>query len=382
VRTTRARLVVSTIAASAALALIPAVASAQPGDPLPAPPSQASHPATPSAPGSKVPDDSLRALGAKVGLRIGTAVNTDELASDSTYDSITAQQFSTVTPENVMKWEVIEPEQGTYNFAPADQLVSFAEAHGQLVRGHNLVWQNQLPAWFTAEVGSLSSDQVKAILKQHIMSEVSHFKGKIWQWDVVNEPFNEDGTLTDNIWYQKLGADYIADAFTWAHQADPHAKLFLNDYNLEYTGSKSNAALAFVQQLKANHVPIDGVGFETHLDTQYGQPDLLNNLQRFAAAGLDVAITEADVRTTLPVTAVEQAAQNADYSLSLQACLQVSRCISYTVWGFDDKFSWVPGTFSGEGAADIYSDFQPKPQYTTLQQDLELATGSAPRVRH
>lgn len=381
-RITRAQMLASTIAATATLALIPGIALAQPSQPLPAPPGPVAHPTHPVTPGSDIPADSLRALGAKVGLRIGTAVNADELASDSTYDSITAQQFSTVTAENVMKWDTIEPTQGQYNFGPADQLVAFAEAHGQLVRGHNLVWQNQQPAWFTAEAASLTPDQVKTILKQHIISEVSHFKGKIWQWDVVNEPFNEDGTFTNNIWYQKLGADYIADAFTWAHEADPKAKLFLNDYNLEYTGTKSNAALAFVKQLKAEGVPIDGVGFETHLDTQYGQPDLLNNLQRFAAADFDVAITEADVRTTLPVTPVEQSAQNADYSLSLQACLQVSRCISYTVWGFDDQFSWVPGTFAGEGAADIYSDFQPKPQYYTLQQDLELATGSAPHARH
>jgi endo-1,4-beta-xylanase len=366
------------VAAAAALTLIPSLALAQPSHPLPPPSSGAHH----GHPGSHAPADSLRALGAKVGLRIGTAVNSDELGSDATYDSITADQFSTVTAENVMKWDTIEPAQGQYDFTQADALVSFARAHGQLVRGHNLVWANQQPAWFTAEAASLSPDQIKTILKQHIISEVSHFKGKIWQWDVVNEPFNEDGSFTNNIWYQKLGADYIADAFRWAHEADPKAKLFLNDYNFEYTGTKSNAALAFVKQLKAGRVPIDGVGFEGHLDTQYGQPDLLNNLQRFAAAGFDVAITEADVRTTLPVTAVEQTAQNADYSLMLQSCLQVARCISFTVWGFDDQFSWVPGTFAGEGAADIYDNYQPKPQYATLQQDLELAGGSAPRVRH
>ena len=331
-----------------------------------------------SSPGSA---DSLRALGARVGLRIGTAVNTDALASDSQYAAITGQQFSTVTPENVMKWDTIEPQQGVYNYAPADQLVAFAQAHGQLVRGHNLVWNSQQPAWFSSAAPTMTSAQVATILKQHIFSEVSHFKGKIWQWDVVNEPFNEDGTLRDDIWLDKLGPSYIADAFRWAHEADPRALLFLNDYNIEYTGPKSDGAYTFVQQLKTQHVPISGVGFESHLDTQYGLPDLQNNLQRFANLGLSVAVTENDVRTTLPVTNVEQSAQNAGYSETLNACLAVAQCISYTVWGFDDGHSWIPGVFPGEGAADIYdANYQPKPQYTVLQQNLQLASGAPHRA--
>ncbi|WP_426515600.1 endo-1,4-beta-xylanase [Diaminobutyricibacter sp. McL0618] len=334
----------------------------------------------PSHPSPASPPDSLRALAAPVGLRIGTAVNTDQLASNPAYTSILNSQFSSVTPENVMKWDAVEPTQGTYNWAPADALVASAEAHGQLVRGHTLVWHNQLPSWLTAEAPSLSADQLRALLKKHITDEVTHFKSKIWQWDVVNEAFNDDGTLRDSIWLQKLGSGYIADAFRWAHAADPKAKLFYNDYNIEYTGPKSNAVYAFVSQLKSQGVPIDGVGFQTHLDTQYGLPDLENNLQRFAKLGLDVAETEVDVRTTLPVTALEQNAQVAGYTSTLQACLAVKQCISYTVWGFGDAYSWVPGVFAGEGAADIYdASLQPKPEYTALQQTLALATGAPHR---
>ncbi len=334
----------------------------------------------PSHPSPASPPDSLRALGAPVGLRIGTAVNTDLLASNTAYTSILNSQFSSVTPENVMKWESVEPTQGTYNWAPADGLVASAEANGQLVRGHTLVWHNQLPSWLTAEAPSLSPDQLRALLKKHITDEVTHFKGKIWQWDVVNEAFNDDGTLRDSIWLQKLGSGYIADAFRWAHAADPKANLFYNDYNIEYTGPKSNAVYAFVSQLKSQGVPIDGVGFQTHLDTQYGLPDLENNLQRFAKLGLDVAETEVDVRTTLPVTALEQNAQVAGYTSTLQACLAVKQCISYTVWGFGDAYSWVPSVFAGEGAADIYdANLQPKPEYTALQQTLALATGAPHR---
>jgi endo-1,4-beta-xylanase len=328
-----------------------------------------------------VPHDSLRALASRVGLRIGTAVNTDALAANATYAQITGNQFSTVTPENVMKWQVVEPTQGTYDWTAADRLVSFAAAHGQLVRGHTLVWQNQLPDWLTA--GTFTSAQLRALLRKHIMDEVSHFRGHIWQWDVVNEAFNDNGTMRDTIWLQALGAGYIADAFRWAHQADRHALLFYNDYNIEGTGAKSDAVYAMVKQLRHQGVPIDGVGLQTHLDTQYGFPEQMQqNMQRFADLGLKLALTEVDVRTFLPVTSTEELAQNADYSQSLQACLLVRQCISYTVWGFGDAYSWVPSVFAGEGAADIYDEnLQPKASYGALQQDLVLDTGAPQRAR-
>ncbi len=326
-----------------------------------------------------VPSDSLRALASRVGLRIGTAVNTDVLASNAAYAQITSAQFSTVTPENVMKWQVVEPTQGTYDFAAADQLVQFAQAHGQLVRGHTLVWHNQLPTWLTA--GTFTNDQLRALLKKHITDEVTHFKGKIWQWDVVNEAFNDDGTMRNTIWLNALGPNYIADAFRWAHAADPHALLFYNDYNIEGVSAKSDAVYALTKSLRAQGVPINGVGIQTHLDTKYGFPNqMVQNLQRFADLGLKVAETEVDVRTTLPVTSTEQLAQNADYTQSLQACLLVRQCISYTVWGFGDAFSWVPSVFAGEGAADLYDEnLQPKAEYDAVQQDLRLAAGGAPR---
>ena len=326
-----------------------------------------------------VPRDSLRALASKVGLRIGTAVNTDALAADATYRQITADQFSSVTPENVMKWQVVEPTQGTYDWSAADQFVSFAKANGQLVRGHTLVWHSQLPTWLTA--GTYTSTQLRHLLRKHITDEVSHFKGHIWQWDVVNEAFNDDGTMRDTIWLRAMGPSYIADAFRWAHQADPRALLFYNDYNIEGMGAKSDAVYLLAKQLRAQGVPINGIGAQGHLDTKYGFPNQMRqNLQRFADLGLKVALTEVDVRTTVPVTTPEQLAQNADYSQMLEACLLVRACISYTVWGFGDAFSWVPGVFAGEGSADIYDEnLQPKASYFALQQTLMLASGAPHR---
>jgi endo-1,4-beta-xylanase len=339
-----------------------------------------------------VPDDSLRALGSRVGLRMGVAVNTDQLGSNRKYTDIVNQQFSTVTPENVMKWESVEPTRGTYKWAAADRLVSSAQRNGQLVRGHTLVWHSQLPQWLANGDGSatnLSAAELRAVLKKHVTDEVRHFKGKIWQWDVVNEAFNDDGTMRNSIWLQKLGKGYIADAFRWAHEADPKAQLFYNDYNIEFTGPKSNAVYAMVRDLKAKGVPIDGVGFQTHLDTQYGFPDLRTNLQRFADLHLNVAETEVDIRTFVkegtantPASGLAQSAQEDYWSRTLNACLLVRRCISYTVWGVADSNSWIPGVFKGEGAALLYDDdLNPKPQYTVLQEDLELAAGAPRRGR-
>jgi endo-1,4-beta-xylanase len=323
--------------------------------------------------------DTLRDLAAKAGIKFGVAVNTDALASDPKYRRIAGTQFSSVTAENVMKWESVEPAPGVHDYTAADKLVRFAKQHHQVVRGHTLVWHNQLPSWLTT--GSYTPAQLRYILRSHIYNEARHFRGKIQQWDVVNEAFNDDGTFRQTIWYnayQQLtgnGSDYIADAFRWAHRADPHAKLFYNDYNLEFTGPKSNAAYDFVQQLKAQGLPIDGVGFQGHLDTQYGYPDLQNNLERFAALGLQVSMTEVDVRTFVAQNAdgtysntpktPEDAAKQVDYwTRTVEACLAVKACKSFTVWGLSDKYSWVPGVFTGEGAALLFDEnSNPKPQY-------------------
>ena len=334
---------------------------------------------------SSVPQDSLRALGSRVGLRVGVAVNMDLLDSNRTYTRIVNQQFSSVTPENVMKWEAVEPTRGKYSWTAADKLVASARRNGQLVRGHTLVWHSQLPAWLNQSAPNMSSNQVRALLKKHVQDQARHFRGKIWQWDVVNEAFNEDGTYRQTIFLNKLGPGYIADAFRWAHEADPKAQLFYNDYNIEFTGPKSNAVYALVRDLKRRGVPIHGVGFQTHLDTQYGYPDLRANLQRFADLGLNVAETEVDIRTFVkpgtntPESNLAQAAQENYWSRTMQACLAVKRCISYTVWGVADHNSWVPGVFPGEGAALLYDEqYKPKTQYHILQEDLELAAG-APR---
>jgi endo-1,4-beta-xylanase len=339
--------------------------------------------ATATAGGSdRIPDPTtatLRSLAQHTGLRVGTAVDTSALQADATYRSMVADQFSTVTPENVMKWDAVEPQRGAYDFSAADQLVAFAQANGQQVRGHTLVWHNQLPAWLTS--GTWTKAELTNILKQHIFAEAGHFRGRIWAWDVVNEAFNDDGTLRDTIWLQGIGPSYIADAFRWAHQADPKAILFYNDFNIEGVNPKSDAVFDLVRTLRRSGVPVQGVGLQGHLGTQYGfPPDVLQNLRRFDRLGLVTAITEADVRSILPVDSAKLNAQAQGYSLMMESCLLVRSCISYTVWGFTDKYQWVPGVFTGQGAAALFDEnYVARPAFDSLRRDLALAPTVRPR---
>jgi endo-1,4-beta-xylanase len=349
----------------------------------------------------------LRALGAQIHLRIGTAAVPSDL-SDPALSQITADQFSVLTPGNEMKWQVVEPQQGNFNWTGADNLVNFAEEHGELVRGHTLVWHNQLPNWLTQGVtnGTISDSQLRDLLHQHITTEVSRYRGRIWQWDVLNEMLadaNPSQVKPTDFWISHLGTGIIADAFRWAHAADPEALLCYNDYNIageDGSNAKFNAAFALVRDLLAQKVPIDCVGDQGHLDLQYGfNPVLMTeDLHAYAKLGLKVAITEADVRMFVettdsnqtPIVSPTDPTPNhtanpaaSDWFIGmLQSCLAVKACISFTVWGFADAESWVPGAFRGEGNATIYDvNLNPKPQYTALQQTLSLAPGAPRRSR-
>jgi len=324
-------------------------------------------------------DQPLRTLADRAGLRIGTAVDMAAFADDTTYRARIGDEFSSVTAENVMKWEVLEPERGRYDFVAADALVRSARDNGQAVRGHTLVWHNQLPGWLTegVESGAITPTGLRALLRQHIRTLVGRYKGRIYQWDVANEVIDDDGNLRESIWLSHLGPDYIADAFRWAHQADPKAKLFLNDYNVEGVSAKSDAYLALATRLRADRVPVHGMGVQGHLGVQYGfHPAgmVAENLRRFEALGLETAVTEADVRMVMPPDGTKLQAQAQGYSTLMQGCLLARRCTSFTVWGFTDRYSWIPGWFEGQGAANLLDeDFAPKPAYDAVRADLALA---------
>jgi endo-1,4-beta-xylanase len=315
----------------------------------------------------------LREHAAAHGKYFGDAVDTGEI-TDGAYRPHIAAEFSQLTPGNAMKWDATEPNPGQFSYARGDEIVALAEQNGQTVRGHTLVWHQQTPNW----VQSLDATALRTALRNHIQNVVTHYRGDLYAWDVVNEPLNEDGTFRDSFWYQKLGSSYIADAFRAARAADPDVKLYINDYNTDGLGAKSDGMYRLVQDLLAQGVPIDGVGFQAHLAIQYGFPNQMQqNLQRFAALGLDVAITELDVRMQLPADSTKLTTQATYYRNVTNACLAVARCVGITTWGYTDKYSWVPSTFPGEGAALLVDEnFQRKPAYTAVHD--ALAGGSTP----
>ncbi|MEV6943236.1 endo-1,4-beta-xylanase [Streptomyces sp. NPDC051172] len=328
-----------------------------------------------TAPAAHAADTPLRDLAAAKGKVIGTAVTGSKLTG--TYGDLAGAQFNSLTPGNAMKWGSVEPTRGSFDWTEADQIVAFAQAHNQQVRGHTLVWHNQNPSWLTN--GSWTAAQLGSLLQNHISTEVGRYKGRITAWDVVNEPFNEDGTHRSDLWYDTLGADYIANALTWAHAADPAAKLYINDYNVEGVNAKSTALYNLVKDLKNRGVPIDGVGLQAHLILGQVPSSLQQNIQRFADLGVDVSITELDVRMALPADSTKLAQQAADYRSVLNVCVAVTRCAGVTVWGFTDSDSWVPSTFPGYGAATPYDEnYAPKPAYHAIAEALGGTTTQPP----
>jgi endo-1,4-beta-xylanase len=352
----------------------------------------------PQAPGL-AKQDTLRWAAPK-GVRIGTAVAggghhetmpyPNPFTFDQQYRNVLASEFSSVSPENQAKWEFIHPQRDQYRFAEMDAIVEFAQQNGQVVRGHTLFWHSQNPAWL--EQGNFSKDELRSILKDHITTVVGRYAGKIQQWDVANEILNGDGTLrtADNIWIRELGPEIIADAFRWAHEADPAAKLFFNDYGVESINPKSTAYVGLISKLLAEGVPVDGFAVQGHLSTQYGFPgDLKANLQRFDDLGLETAVTEIDVRMNIAAgtkpTEAQLAKQASYYQQALEACLNVEDCKSFTIWGFNDKYSWVPVFFSGQGEATVmWEDYTRKPSYYVLQSTLLKASpgGEQRDARH
>ncbi|KAH0585343.1 hypothetical protein H2248_008584 [Termitomyces sp. 'cryptogamus'] len=291
----------------------------------------------------------------------GSATDNPEL-TDTAYvaELSNTNDFLQITPGNSMKWDATEPSRGTFTFTNGDTVVALAKKNGQLVRGHNCVWYNQLPSWVTS--GGFDNATLTSIVANHCGTLVGHYKGQIW--DVINEPFNDDGTWRSDVFFNTMGESFVPVALRAARAADPDAKLYINDYNIEGTGAKSTAMVNLVKSLKASGVPIDGIGVQAHLIVGQVPATLQTNLEQFAALGVEVAITELDIRMTLPETAALREQQQKDYQTVIAACKAVSACVGITIWDYTDKYSWVPGTFSGQGAACPWdSNLVKKPAY-------------------
>lgn len=340
-----------------------------------------------------LPGQTLRQAGAQRSLLMGAAAdasdaNPDPLKADPSYASTLGTQYSMLEPENAMKWASIHPAQTTYNFQPGDELVAFAQAHQMLTRGHNLCWQAYNPAWVNTLAATATPATMSAVLQDHINTVVTHYQGQVFAWDVVNEAVSDSqpGTGTamkDSIWYNQpgiglTGTGYVEQALRWAHAADPSALLFYNDYNIEAPGAKFNAVYGMVKDFVTRGVPINGVGIQMHISTS-GYPTsagLTQNIQMLTALGLQVHITEMDVR--IPVdssgnaTAADLQSQAATYQRILTVCLENPGCTAFQTWGFTDKHSWIPGSYPGFGAALPFDvSYQPKPAVASMLNALQ-----------
>ncbi|KAF9257616.1 glycoside hydrolase [Marasmius fiardii PR-910] len=291
----------------------------------------------------------------------GAAANTTFLFNDQNYTRLAETQFSIFTPENEMKWESIEPFPNVFNFTAADEIVNFAESRRAKVRGHNFMWGNQLAPWVN---DTLSATELDRALKNHIDTIMNHYRGRLYAWDVINELISDtpNATFKDIIWTRKFGEQAMPKALTYARQADPQPKLYINDYGIEGINDKSNTLFEVAKSLKKDGVPLDGIGFQYHLTLGQVPPDIQENLQRFADLDLDVAITELDINLRGPAneTALEQQAK--DYKGIVSACLAVKRCVSVTIWGVSDDHSWIP---HGE-VLPWDGEKQPKPAFFAI----------------
>jgi endo-1,4-beta-xylanase len=332
-----------------------------------------------SAQAALAPGTPLKTLAQADGGRYFGSDMTGDLLNNSPVTQLQAQQFSMLTPGNEMKWDTTQPSPppAAFNFAPGNAIVNYATNNSERVRCHNLVWHSQLPGW----VSSLPTSQVQGAMENHITTEVNAFKNKCYAWDVVNEPFNDDATATPraDAFFNAMGIGYIADALRTAHAADPNAKLYLNDYNIEGMNAKSNAMFSLAQSLLAQGAPLNGIGFESHFILGQIPSDMQANMQRFANLGLDVAVTELDVRINLPASSANLTQQATDFSNVVKACLGVSRCVGVTQWAIGDADSWIPGFFTNppQGAATMFDQsYNPKPAFTSVQNTLASASGN------
>jgi endo-1,4-beta-xylanase len=314
-----------------------------------------------------LPDGPLAALGEGRDLLVGTAVRDEPLRREDGYREVLQREFSSVTPENAMKWEVLQAEPGAFDFERADAIVAAARDAGQQVRGHTLVWHNQLPEW----VAELSAAEMREALREHVQTVVRRYRGRVARWDVVNEPIDDDGSLRASPFLETLGPGYIADAYRFAREADPDAELWLNDFGVEGGNPKSDAYLELARELRDDGVPLDGVGFQSHVNLDGVPPTFEANLERFATLGLDIAITEADVRLREPVVAAQLELQGRVFAQLVAGCRATARCTEVTFWGFTDRHSWIPGNEPGYGAATLLDDrLGAKPAYGAVSEAL------------
>jgi endo-1,4-beta-xylanase len=319
------------------------------------------------------PASNLRALADARGFLIGAAVDPGVLFDtlEPEYSKILFNNFNIITAENAMKFNSLSGARGQYGFTGADSLIGFMAKKNIKVRGHTLIWHEQLPNWLIRDIATKapSREEMLELMDDHIRTVAGHFAGKLAYWDVVNEAITEAGNIRETPWSKAVGPDYIARAFNIARAADPKAKLCYNDFNTDGLNPKSTGVYNIVKDLKAQNVPIDCVGFQAHLDSTFdvNAARVKENLERFVALGVEVHFTEVDVQLKGTGTKTERlAAQARVYGDLLRTCLNVKGCTNFVMWGITDAHSWR----SGSEPLIFDSGYEPKPAYRALLKEL------------
>ncbi len=304
-------------------------------------------------------------------IKFGAAVALSPLLTDAKYRNLALNKFNIWTPENELKAQFIHPQQKVYSFNEADFLVNTAIKNNIAIHGHALVFGEANPRW----IRNAPADKLQAIMTDHITTVMSHFKGRVNEWDVINEPLSDEDAdyqasgngLRRHIWYNAMGQGYITTALRAAHSADSNAKLYINDYGLEADGPRWEAMLRLVDSLQSANVPLDGVGFEAHIHEAGDRidPEVLSwHMQELANRGLIARISEIDV---FGEDGTSQQAK--DYTMVLNVCLKQPNCVAYSSWGITDKYGSTTeyDTYPLEFGNDLMWDSSFKPKLAYLQ---------------
>lgn len=318
----------------------------------------------------------LAQLARRRDLAVGAGVNLWRIRRDARYADTLARNFTSVTEQNDFKMRVLAPAPGQFNFVPADRMVGFAEDHGLRVRGNTLVWGSGVPEWVAQRAWTRPA--LLRFLHRYITAVVGHFRGRVAQWDVVNEPFSPTSPeLLPSLWERVIGPAYIPLAFRWAHEADPSARLFLNDYANDLPGPHARAEYRLLRRLRAEGVPVDGVGLQMHRAVDAPTPrQALFVMRAYAGLGLQVEITELDIPLPAQPSTADLVRQAQLYRALAGDCVAVPRCTGITVWGLDDDDRYPPLPARHLGAATLFDgDDRPKLAYNGLAQALAFAAG-------
>ena len=324
-------------------------------------------------------DETLRSLAEERGRYIGAILNSEWFGGriESQFEQIHKAQFNAVVAENEMKFDATEPSEGRFSYGNGDKMVKYAQQNGMRVRGHALAWHSQVPNWVNNYKGQ--KDKLFKVLKNHIENVVSHWKGQIAEWDVVNEAINDNNNhgwrSSGSVWFETLGADFLDSAFVWAHAADPDAELCYNDYAIEWglgSGSKAGFVLEQVKRWKKNGIPITCVGTQTHIEISHETTP--KNVRDFAKAlaelGITLNITELDIGfpkgSANSLSAKDYQKQGHLYRQFMDVFLEEPNMGEFMIWGVTDAHSWLDGS-QGKTQGLIYDNqYKPKPAYDSL----------------